>query len=276
MDNQNFKRIIKRILKILLAIIIFVIISFTSGKTRNKTAIEEIIGAIINVPQKLITYLKVIASDEDNLLFDIDKLKSENNELKEKIKDLEKKYVDYDLIIEENNAFKALEQTQYVYNEYNVVIADVIAITQNNWDDVYIINKGSNSNIKKDMTVITSDGLVGYIEEVGKDTSKVVSILDASSSFSGVENKSRERVIIKGDLLLKDEGKLKAVDIPLKTKFESGDLIETSGIGGLYPKGIKIGRITEFVEKRNPLENEAIIETSVDFDKLERVAVIIK
>lgn len=54
-----------------------------------------------------------------------------------------------------------------------------------------------------------------------------------------------------------------------------GDKIETSGMGGIYPKGIAIGEVVSFTNKKNPAENEAVVETFVDFNRLETVAVII-
>ena len=75
---------------------------------------------------------------------------------------------------------------------------------------------------------------------------------------------------------LQSERHLKVTDIPLKVQYKSGDEFETSGIGGIYPKGIMIGKVIEFVEKKNPKESEAILQPFVDFDRLERVAVIIK
>jgi len=268
-------RILKRIVKIIIVLVLFVLIGLTAGKTRNKTWVENLLNSLVIVPQKVIDYISFLVNEDETVKFDITELKEENKELKEKIAQLEKHVVDYDLILQENESYRTMEKTKEVYN-YDVVVADIIAKTQNNWDDIYIINKGSNSGIKKDMIVITEDGLVGYVSEVGNSSSKIVSILDASTSFSALEINSRIQVIVKGDLLLKDTNELKVVNIPLKTNFKSGDVLETSGIGGRYPKGLKIGKIVQFNKKSNPLENEAIIETSVDFNKLERVAVIVE
>ena len=62
--------------------------------------------------------------------------------------------------------------------------------------------------------------------------------------------------------------------IPTDADLVIGDLIETSGIGGIYPKGITIGKISEIKETKNITQREAIVETAVDFSKLETVLVI--
>ena len=276
MREKNLEKILKRVLKIILIIAIFIIISSTSVGGRQRSWLEETAINIVMIPQRFVEFLKLQSSDNEMLQNDIEELKNENKKLKDEIQRLNDKMADYSLVLQENNAFKTLEETKQMYQDYDVVIADVIGITQNNWDSLYIINKGKQSNIEPNMTVITSDGLVGYISEVGENTSKVISILDASSSFSALNSLSREQVIIKGDLLLKDNNELKVTNIPLKTIFSSGEAFETSGIGGIYPKGIKVGYVKEFIEKKNPTENKAIIQSYVDFYRLERVAIIVK
>ena len=275
MERQRLNKILKRVFKILLAISIFILISTTNGKHRTTSWIEDVVTNVVLLPQRIVDYIKYISNTDNSFTNDINTLKNENKELKTKVDELEKKLSDYDLVLQENASYKALEEANSTYKDYEVVIAEVISNTQNNWDDVYVINKGKEHGIKTDMAVITIDGLVGYVTEVGEKTSKVVSILDASSSFSALQSETREQVIVKGDLNLKNDNKVKVVEIPLRVEFKSGDVFETSGIGGLYPKGIKIGKATEFIKKANPLENEVEVETFVNFNKLERVAVVI-
>jgi len=175
----------------------------------------------------------------------------------------------------ENKTLKEHARIRESYLDYSVVIADVISDSASNWEEVYIINKGENDGIKPNMTVITTDGLVGYVETVSKNTSKVISILDAGNSVSARSTRTRDAIICKGNISLKEEGKLKVISIPIGVEFIEGDKIETSGMGGLYPKGIAIGEIESFENKINPLENEAILKTYVDFNKIETVAVIV-
>lgn len=276
MNTPKYKKILIRILKIMLAVMVFVSIALTSTSSRSRLWVEDIINSIISVPQNIKNYYNYVSSSNQNLSYDIDELRLKNKELTNRISELEDKMVDYNLILQESKEYQSLKQTSKTYKNYDIVIANIIYKTQNNWDDLYVIDKGSNDGIKQDMTVITNEGLVGYVSQVGTYSSKVTSILDASSSFSAVASKTREQVIAKGDLSLKDENKITVTDIPLKVIYKSGDVFETSGMGNKYPKGITIGVVSEFVSKENPLENQAVIDVAVDFDRLERVAVIIK
>ena len=122
------------------------------------------------------------------------------------------------------------------------------------------------------MTVISEKGLVGYVISVTSNTSKVQTIVDPSSTVSSIITTSRDNIICRGTL--EDQTTLKATYIPVDSNLIEGDTIETSGMGGIYPKGIHIGTIKQIVNTKNIIDRYIIIETAVDFSKLETVLVI--
>ena len=99
--------------------------------------------------------------------------------------------------------------------------------------------------------------------------------MDAGNSVSSRVSRTRDEVICKGSISSSEKQELKVMNIPMGTTLIEGDKLETSGVGGIYPKGISIGTITEVINKTNPIENEAIIKTEVDFGKLETVGIIV-
>lgn len=272
MKNQ----MLKRILKFIFVIIIFICIGMTNGKNRKVTVFESLVSNLITFPQKITNNIKNWADENKEKINDIEKLANQNEELIRKIEELQKKMLDYEVLLAENIILKQKSQIEGSYPDYDVVVANIIYEPMNNWEEIYIIDKGSKDGVKPNMTVITTEGLVGYIESTTETTSKLISILDAGNSVSSRSTRTRDAVICKGNLSLKDEEKLKITSIPIGVEFVEGDKIETSGMGGVYPKGIAVGEIEEFIVKKNPTENEAILKTYVDFDKLETVAVIIK
>lgn len=267
--------VLKKIIIFIGIVALFWAIGLTNGKLRKVSALETFLGNIISIPQNGVEYLKNWFSKNDEFFSDIEKLKQENSELKQENEELKEKMMDYEILSSENKKLKEEARIQESYLEYDVVIANVISDSANNWEEVYVINKGSKDGIEPNMTVITTDGLVGYVESVSLNTSKVVSILDAGNSVSARSSRTRDSVICKGNIALKEEGKLKVTSIPIGVEFIVGDKFETSGMGGVYPKGIAIGEVESFENKTNPLENEAILKTYVDFNKLETVAVIV-
>lgn len=256
-------------------IALFLCIGLTNGVNRNVSAVEALLSSIITIPQNGFKYIENWFSGNEVFFSDLEKLQNENAQLKIENEELKNKIIDYEILAAENKTLKEQARLRESYLDYSVVIATVISDSASNWDEVYVINKGSEDGIKPNMTVITSDGLVGYVETVSNNSSKIISILDAGNSISARSTRTRDSVICKGNISLKDEGKIKVMSIPIGVEFIPGDKIETSGMGGVYPKGIAIGEIESFENKTNPLENEAILKTYVDFNKLETVAVII-
>ena len=122
------------------------------------------------------------------------------------------------------------------------------------------------------MTVIASEGLVGYVISVTDTTSKVQTIVDSSSNTSSILSSTRDSVVCKG--ILGENSSLKAVYIPTDSVVAQGDTVETSGLGGIYPKGIYIGKVTKVVNTSNLIDRYALVETAVNYNKLETVLVI--
>ena len=206
---------------------------------------------------------------------DYDELINENEELKSEIKILKEKNANYDLLKSENELLKEKDKVGKEFAEYNTIVAEIIAFNPNNFERIYTINKGYEDGIKEKMTVITVDGLVGYISKVSKRTANVTAIIDASTSFSARNTDTKDLFIAGGTMTLMANNELLAKEIPFGSAFHSGDTIETSGIGSLYPRGIRVGTISSIETDANPLETSAIISSSVDFNKLDVVAIII-
>ena len=273
MQNNRFKIF----LKIILIIALFACINYTNGSNRKVTLIEEIVSDLITFPQRGIVHIKNYFKDDGNVFFsNIETLKKENDELKIENKNLKDKLLEYEALVAENEVLRRHNKLSDLYPNYSVIVADIIVETGNSWEFTYIINRGSNDGIEPNMAVIAEGGLVGYIESVTSNTAKIISILDAGNAISARVTRTRDTVVSKGSINLAEDKQMKITNIPTGVTLVEGDKIETSGIGGIYPKGILIGKVKSFEQKNNPIENEAILESYVDFNKLETVAVINK
>lgn len=269
------KNRLKTILKIVLIIVLFVCINLTNGGNRRVTVLEEIVSDVVTLPQRLAVNVKNFFKEDGNIFFEnIETLKEQNDELKKENEELQKKALEYEILLTENELLKKHIKLSDLYPNYSVIVADIIMDSGMSWDYTYTINRGSKDGIEPNMAVIAEDGLVGYIESVTRSTAKVVSILDAGNSISARVTRTRDTVISKGSIALSENMQMRITNIPTGVTLVEGDKIETSGLGGIYPKGILIGKIKSFTQKNNPIENEAIVESFVDFNKLETVAVI--
>ena len=123
------------------------------------------------------------------------------------------------------------------------------------------------------MTVIADEGLVGHIISVTDNTAKVQTIVDTATAVTSTISTTKDTIIVQGTL--DNNMILKATYIPTDASVLQGDTVETSGIGGIYPKGIHIGTIKEVYNTKNITDRYATVEPSVDFSKLATVLVIL-
>lgn len=177
-----------------------------------------------------------------------------------------------EIIKSENATLKEYVNLKDKYTEYETIPAYVINKDISNYSDTMIINVGSKDGIEVNMPVISDQGLVGHIISVTDTTAKLQTIIDTSSTTSCVITTSRDMMIARGTI--SQNSTLKATYIPTEATVLEGDKVETSGLGGIYPKGIPVGTIKKVVNTKNITDRYAMIETTVDFEKLETVLVI--
>lgn len=151
-------------------------------------------------------------------------------------------------------------------------LARVLGIDPSNLASVIIIDQGSEDGAKEGMPVVTPKGLVGRVIQAGAHWSKVLLITDPSSSVNAVVQSTRATGIIQGNV----DGSLTIKYVPQGEAIKVGDLILTSGLGGNFPKRLVIGKVTEVRKRDIEQFQEAIIQPSVDFPRLEFVLIVKK
>ncbi len=260
------------ILGIVITIILLILIVVFSNGENNASFFENVASKLVMPVQNGLTYLKNKISGNDTFFTDINKLKEENEQLLAKNSELEQSLRELENIKTENETLKEYMNLTEKYGEYKTIPAYVINRDISNYSKTIVINVGTNDGVKEDMTVIGDQGLVGHIVSVTDTTAKVQTIIDTASSVSATMSSTDETIVCKGTLESTTE--LKAMYIPTDYNIIQGDSIETSGLGGIYPKGIHIGTVKQVEATKNVTDRYAVIETAVDFDKLSTVLVI--
>ena len=260
------------ILGIVITIILLILIVVFSNGENNASFFENVASKLVMPVQNGLTYLKNKISGNDTFFTDINKLKEENEQLLAKNSELEQSLRELENIKTENETLKEYMNLTEKYGEYKTIPAYVINRDISNFSKTIVINVGTNDGVKEDMTVIGDQGLVGHIVSVTDTTAKVQTIIDTASSVSATMSSTDETIVCKGTLESTTE--LKAMYIPTDYNIIQGDSIETSGLGGIYPKGIHIGTVKQVEATKNVTDRYAVIETAVDFDKLSTVLVI--
>ena len=255
-------------------LIVILLVILTNTENSNLSYIENVANKLVNPIQNGLTYVKNRLHGNTSFFTNINDLQQENKDLLEKNNELEETLRELETIKAENQTLKEYLKLTEKYSDYKTVAADVISRDISNYSKTIVINVGTKSGISENMTVIAAEGLVGYVISSTDTTSKVQTIIDSSSNTSSILSSSRDSIVCKG--ILGDNSNLKAVYIPPEAGVAQGDTVETSGLGGIYTKGIYIGKVSRIINNANLNDRYALIETAVNFNKLETVLVITK
>ena len=153
-----------------------------------------------------------------------------------------------------------------------VVAAEVIGKDPSVWFKAVIIDKGKTDGLTKGLPVVMPQGIAGQVIEVSNHYSKVMLIVDRNSAVDALVQRTRARGVIKGEST--DQCRL---DFVLrKNDVRVGDTVLSSGLDGVYPKGLRIGFVSEVIEHDADIFHEVIITPFVDFEKLEEVLVVLE
>ena len=258
---------------IIITIVILILTVILSNIDVEKMSyLENAFNSFVMPIQNGLTYLKNKMEGNDSFFTDISKLQEENEELKRKNSELEQSLREFEIVKAENETLKEYVGLKDKYQDYQTIPAYIINKDITNYNQMIVINVGEKDGIKPNMTVIADQGLVGHVVSTTQTTAKVQTIIDTASSVSCNISTSREPIIVTGTL--EKASTLKASYIPTDAVILENDKVETSGIGGIYSKGIPIGTIKEIVSTKNITDRYAYVETAVDFKKLETVLVI--
>lgn len=151
------------------------------------------------------------------------------------------------------------------------ICARVIARSPDNWSSGLIIDKGASSGIKKGMAVITYLGLAGRIVETTNLTSKVMLLSDPNLGVSSLVQRTRQEGLVCGTL----GNNLLMKYLPEDADIKLEDVIVSSGLNDIYPKGLLIGKVIDIGKEFSGLSRYAIIKPVVSLSNIEEVLIII-
>lgn len=168
---------------------------------------------------------------------------------------------------------KRLKEILYFKEQsaYKVIAARVIGRTADNWSSVIIIDKGFHNGIKRGYVAISYLGLVGRVVETSESTSKIMLINDPDMGISSQIQRSRQEGLVSGTM----GSSLMMRYLPADSDIRISDAVITSGLTGLYPKGLLIGKVIGIGEEFAGLSRYAIIKPAVNLSNIEEVLIII-
>ena len=197
-----------------------------------------------------------------------------NNELNERVRELEDKLVDYEKMKRENDQLRKFLELKETNPDYEFEPATVIGRDASSRFASFTIDKGSIDGIKISDPIITSDGLIGIVWEVGATYSHVRTVLDISIEVGVYSISTRDSGIITGDISLASDGLCRLNYLPKNSGIAVGDIVVTSGIGGVYPKDLRVGTVKNIELDGNGLSLSAEIVPFADISDVTDVIVL--
>jgi len=208
-----------------------------------------------------------------NVFTQYDDLELENQRLKERLHELEDKEYNEKILAAQNAWLKDYLNLHDDHPELVLKDARVIAREAGNYTTVLTLNKGSISGIKKNMPVITDDGLLGYVSEIGLDWCKVSTIIEPSSSIGVYTDIGGVLGVVEGDVELRKEGLCRMAYIESDSNIQMGDRIYTAGTqNGIYPSGLLVGTVSSVDVDDTTGEMIATVTPAVSFNNLSSIS----
>ncbi|WP_274307583.1 rod shape-determining protein MreC [Solibacillus daqui] len=267
----------KKLIILLVSVIFLVaLIGFSLRDRHNATLPEKLIKDTVGFAQSLVAkptnYITGIFSNIDSLMNTYD----ENQRLKMRLEDFAVLQAEVSTLKAENASLRELAKVEESLRDFDPIQATVIARNPDQWEEKIILNKGTAHGVEKNMAVMTSRGLIGKIVIATPYTSEVELLYTNNENYrvSAIvfgENNEEIHGLIEGYDAERNELLLKRIDSKIKLKV--GGKVISSGLGGIFPKGMLIGEITEVTTDDFGLTKMAYVKPAADFSMLENVII---
>ncbi|HDG97016.1 MAG: rod shape-determining protein MreC [Deltaproteobacteria bacterium] len=254
-----------------LIIIALLLLSSESGTNRQWNLLDKIVVETTGPLQRLFTYAVDAVENFWLEYFYLVGVRRENRELRRQVQQLMLENSRYRELLSTYERLQALLKFKETFKE-PVAAARVIGRDPSGWFRSVIVDKGEIDGITMDMPVVNARGVVGRIVSVSPHYSKVLLIIDQNSSVDCLIQRTRDRGMVKGlsEELCEVAYIVKSSDVRLD------DVVITSGLGGVFPKGLPLGKVIRVEQRPGELFKEVEMRPAVDFSKLEEVLIILR
>jgi rod shape-determining protein MreC len=269
--QQFFLRNKKTLLILALLVAAFTLFAKGIEQKKRPSFFDRIVLTLFSFPLSITNKGINAVSNTWNHYFFLVGLHDENIALKKRVSTLS---IDSQLLQEQADENKRLRDLLVFRKkfEHTMLPAEIIGRDPSGWFKTILVDKGSKDGIAKDTGVITPDGVVGRVIEVGLNSAKVLLISDVNCYVDAVVKRTRTHgmVVGRGENMCTLAYMLKTEDVAL------GDVIISSGINTIYPRGIIIGSVTKINRDRSGFFQSIEVQPAVDFSKLHEVLIVLR
>lgn len=266
-----------KILAALLALIVLCmfVTAYLGGRS---SPFSQALGVAVAPLQKLSASISGAASGFFERYLGAQRLYEENQALKEEIRALRSQQVDYEEFKRENEHYRQVLGLKEQNPDFTFEPAEVIGREPTDRFGGFTVDKGTLDGIAAHDPVITPDGLVGWVSEVGLTYAKVTTLLDVSIDVGAVDTRTRDSGVVTGDIALAQEGRCKLGYLPRESAVTAGDIVSTSGLasvfGVAFPKGLIVGTVTEVRAENNGIVLYAVVEPAAEIRNVRDVFIL--
>lgn len=265
--------------QIILIIAVFIVVAVLSI---NRFSGVNIIRNLVTIPiawiQKGINKADEYFTQKSFTRKQFQELLDENKVLKAENEDLREQNAGMSFLQDENQLLRDALSLKEIFDGYNIIGSNIMGSDPGNFVYRYKIDIGTRDKVKQDMPVVAANNaLYGRIYSVNYTTSVIIPIIDENAGISGWISKEKGgHVNIKGDIRYKEDGLCLIENVSDGVELVVGDVVETSGFGGIYPKGILVGVIVEIFHDEITNERYGVLEPYVDFNSINTVFVMME
>lgn len=269
------KNLSSRFFAVVIAIIVICLLSaLYSGVTGNQSPVTRLVGGIAAPLQKLGTNIGAFFGKGLSYFTEFDDLKAENEELRQTIADMEQQVRDAALALEENRTLRQQAGQPERARDLTTMNAEIIARNPGEWAMTLTLDKGTSHGVAEGNLVTTVEGMVGYVSTVASNYCEVTTVVDVEMQCGALVTRTRENAIAEGSYDLMAEGNLRLSYLKENADVVIGDTVETSGNGGVFPKGVMIGTVESVLPEENGISYYAVIKPFVNVDTATNVSII--
>ena len=203
-----------------------------------------------------------------------DRMKEENERLREQVASLREEVAGVREIKEQYDWLSGYLELKMLHHDYKMVPAVISGRGSADYANVFMLDAGKISGIDKGMPVVNSDGILGYVSEVGPTWSKAVSIFEASFSVGAYVERSGAIGVVEAGYDLSRDGVLKMSYLDADADIKAGDRILTSGYGSIFPRGLVIGYVEEVKSDDLSRTVTATVRPATRIDRVSDVMVV--
>ncbi|MBH9967097.1 rod shape-determining protein MreC [[Bacillus] enclensis] len=266
----------KRLIILLVSIIVLVaLIGFSLRERDSISWPEQFVKDMVGFGQSIVSKPVNFTGDIIDNVKDIQHTYTENEKLKSRLDELVKLETQVRDLKQDNEELRDVLKKKEDLRSYDTIQATVIARNPDHWQELITIDKGEVNGIKSDMAVISAAGLIGKVKSVN-EFSSTVELISTNNTKNRISTVIQGKQDINGWIEGYDSDKKEILvkRIPNDLKVEKGSKVITSGLGGVFPKGLVVGEVKEVKPDQYGLTQTAYVKPAADFYHLEHVMVI--